>query len=416
MAEDGRGPSIWDTFCAEPGRILDGDTGAVACDHYHRYAEDVALMAELGVDTYRFSISWPRIQPVGHAGRPTAEGIDFYDRLVDALLGAGIGPLATLYHWDLPQPLEDAGRLARTATPPSASPTTPRSCGDALRRPGGALDHDQRADVLDCSGYALGPHAPGSTLLFDALPAAHHQLLGARPRGRSAARGRRDARSASPTTTPDLAGQPDARGPGRGRVVDMLNNRMFADPVLLGRYPDGFAARCPDPSSDDLATIRAPLDFYGLNYYNPLLVAAPPTRTTRLPFEPATVDGLPDHRLRLAGRARRAARAAGGSARRATATRCRRSTSPRTAAPTTTAPDADGVVDDQPRIDYLDGHLRAVGAAIDDGRRRPRLLHLVAHGQLRVGRGLHPAVRPRARRLRRPRCAPRRTPSTGTAT
>ena len=107
-AEDGRGPSSWDTFCAEPGRILNGDTGEVACDHYHRYAEDVALMRDLGVDVYRFSFSWPRIQPSGQ-GAVNAAGLDFYDRLIDSLLAAGIQPAPTLFHWDTPQPLEDAG-------------------------------------------------------------------------------------------------------------------------------------------------------------------------------------------------------------------------------------------------------------------------------------------------------------------
>ena len=102
VAEDGRGPSTWDTFCAEPGRILNGDTGAVACDHYHRYAEDIALMRELGVDTYRFSFAWPRIQPSG-SGPGNAAGLDFYDRLIDTLLGAGIQPAPTLYHWDTPR-------------------------------------------------------------------------------------------------------------------------------------------------------------------------------------------------------------------------------------------------------------------------------------------------------------------------
>ncbi|MDX6259076.1 MAG: beta-glucosidase, partial [Kribbellaceae bacterium] len=108
VTEGGRGPSTWDTFCAEPGRIKNGDTGEVACDHYHRYAEDVGLMKELGVDVYRFSFSWPRVQPTGK-GLANGAGLDFYDRLIDELLAAGIKPAPTLFHWDTPQELEDAG-------------------------------------------------------------------------------------------------------------------------------------------------------------------------------------------------------------------------------------------------------------------------------------------------------------------
>ena len=130
VEEGGRGPSIWDTFCAEPGRIKNGDTGEVACDHYHRYPEDVALMKDLGVDAYRFSIAWPRIQPTG-SGPANAEGLAFYDRLVDGLLEAGIKPVATLYHWDLPQALRGRRRLAQPRHLATASPTTPRSSASA---------------------------------------------------------------------------------------------------------------------------------------------------------------------------------------------------------------------------------------------------------------------------------------------
>ena len=115
VREGGRGPSIWDTFSHSPGKIVNGDTGDVACDHYHRYPEDVALMGELGLGGYRFSIAWPRIFPTG-AGRPNAEGLDFYERLIDELHAAGIAPYVTLYHWDLPQALQDRGGWANRDT------------------------------------------------------------------------------------------------------------------------------------------------------------------------------------------------------------------------------------------------------------------------------------------------------------
>ena len=133
--EDGRSPSIWDTFCRTPGKVANGDTGDVACDHYHRMPQDVALMKDLGLDAYRFSVAWPRVIPTG-TGAVNAKGLDFYSRLVDTLLENGIRPVVTLYHWDLPQVLDDRGRLARTATSPAGTPTTPpppsRALGDRV--------------------------------------------------------------------------------------------------------------------------------------------------------------------------------------------------------------------------------------------------------------------------------------------
>jgi beta-glucosidase len=176
VREDGRGPSIWDTFTAEPGRITDASSGAVACDHYHRHGEDLDLLTGLGVDAYRFSIAWPRIQPTG-TGPVNPAGLAFYDRLVDTLLERGIDPVATLFHWDLPQALEDGGGwLDRD---------TAYRFGDYAGLVAAALgDRVKLWITLNepfihmTMGYALGVHAPGRALLFDALPAAHHQLLG----------------------------------------------------------------------------------------------------------------------------------------------------------------------------------------------------------------------------------------------
>ena len=177
VTEGGRGTSIWDTFCAEPGRIVDGSSGAEACDHYHRYAEDVALLKGLGVQGYRFSIAWPRIQPEG-SGRVNAEGLAFYDRLLDELLAAGIEPMATLYHWDLPQPLQDdrGGWLNRATAERFGeyAALCGMRFGDRVKR----WVPVNEPNVAGLLGYALGRMAPGETLMFDALPAVHHLLLG----------------------------------------------------------------------------------------------------------------------------------------------------------------------------------------------------------------------------------------------
>ena len=176
VTEDGRGPSIWDTFCRQPGAISGGQTGDVAADHYHRWPEDLDLMAELGITAYRFSIAWPRVQPPGR-GPACAAGLDFYDRLTDALLARGITPMPTLYHWDLPQPLEDQGGwLARDTAYRFAE-----YAGLAAQRLAdriGLWITLNEPFVVTAFGYALGTHAPGQALMLDALPAAHHQLLG----------------------------------------------------------------------------------------------------------------------------------------------------------------------------------------------------------------------------------------------
>ena len=174
--EDGRGPSVWDVFSAEPGRVRNGDTGAVACDHYHRYGEDVALMRELGVDTYRFSFAWPRVVPEGR-GAVNAKGLDFYDRLVDALLEAGIEPCPTLFHWDTPQALQELGGWTVRDTADhfaEYAAVLGARFSDRVRR-WATLNEPM---VVTVHGHALGVHAPGLALMYGALPVAHHLLLG----------------------------------------------------------------------------------------------------------------------------------------------------------------------------------------------------------------------------------------------
>ncbi len=167
--EDGRGLSIWDTFCAEPGQDPDGSDGKVACDHYHRYAEDVALMKRLGLDAYRFSIAWPRIQPDGHRTRPTPAGLDFYDRLVDELLAAGIEPMATLYHWDLPQALQDAGGWESRATA-EAFAEYAALCAARLGDRVGKWVPVNEPNVVTLIGHGIGEHAPGKTARLRRAP------------------------------------------------------------------------------------------------------------------------------------------------------------------------------------------------------------------------------------------------------
>ena len=297
--EDGRGPSVWDTFCAEPGRIADGSSGAVACDHYHRVPEDVALMKQLGLDGYRFSVAWPRVFPEG-TGRANPAGLAFYDRLVDALLEAGITPMATLFHWDLPQALQDKGGwLSRDTVERFAEYATVvgMKLGDRV----GHWCPVNEPNVVTMLGHAAGLHAPGQRLLLDALPVAHHLLLG-HGRAVQALRsvGARSVGSAC-NHTPVWPASDSAADRTAADLYDTLWNRVFADPVLLGRYPDGFAELMPGPVEDDLAVISSPLDFYGLNYYNPTRVADPasvpagdsPFDVEGMPFRMVGIEGYP---------------------------------------------------------------------------------------------------------------------------
>ncbi|GII79062.1 hypothetical protein Sru01_40440 [Sphaerisporangium rufum] len=285
---DGRGPSIWDTFCRRPGAVAGGATGDTACDHYHRYAGDVALMAELGIEAYRFSVSWPRVQPPG-SGPANQAGLDFYQRLVDELLEAGIAPYATLYHWDLPQALEDAGGWTAR--------DTAHRFADYAR-----LVYDRIGDrvhtwltvnepwVAASLGYGVGVHAPGRTSAAEALVASHHLLLahglGARALREAGAREIALTLNLAPVLTPaqvhDPAAVPaeaDAEAVAR---VDCLINRQFLDPVLRGEYPATTLdiieriAGLGHIRDGDLAAINQRVDLLGINYYTPCVVRARP--------------------------------------------------------------------------------------------------------------------------------------------
>ncbi|MGW3629517.1 GH1 family beta-glucosidase [Streptomyces sp. NPDC005122] len=287
-----RDPSVWDAFTAEPGRVKDGSTAAVACDHYHRYPEDVALLADLGVDAYRFSVSWPRVNSPG--------GLDFYDRLVDALCAAGVRPVPTLFHWDLPLELDWLNRDTAERFAEYAGVVAAR-LGDRVRK-WITLNEPAEHTLL---GHALGAHAPGRRLLFDALPVAHHQLLahGLAVRALRAA-GASDigiANSHGPTWA--ASGSPE--DVAAADFYDLLLNRLFADPLLLGRYPEGIGELMPghpEGVEADLKVIAEPLDWYGINYYQPTRVGAPQgteiefgglTLPAELPFSVRELEGYP---------------------------------------------------------------------------------------------------------------------------
>jgi beta-glucosidase len=361
--EDGRGESIWDRFTTLPGRVVNGDTGRVACDSYHRYREDVGLMRELGLDAYRFSIAWPRVLPEGR-GRVNEAGLDFYDRLVDELLAQGIEPYATLYHWDLPQALEERGGWPAR--------DTVEAFGEyveiVVARLGDRVSHwitQNEPWVVSWLGYGRGEHAPGRRSDRDALAAAHHVLLS---HGRALEIVRREQPQAKVGITIDVipihpltSAEQDLVA---AREEDGFRNRWILDPVLRGAYPEDmtrrFARILPDVRDGDLAAISAPIDFLGVNYYRRHVVQAGPNGSgpvvVDVPGRPHTAvgwevypEGLYELLLRLHSEYDPPPLyvtengAAFGDTRR------------------------NGTVDDPERTSYLDRHLAAVAKAIADG-------------------------------------------------
>jgi beta-glucosidase len=287
VAEGGRGESIWDRFAARPGAILNGDDGTVACDSYHRYRDDVRLMRELGLNGYRFSIAWPRVLPEGR-GRPNAAGLDFYDRLVDELLAAGIEPFVTLYHWDLPQVLEDRGGWPVR--------DTAEAFAEYVEVVVGHLGDRVRHWITQCEpwviswlGYGWGEHAPGRRSDAAALAAAHHVLLS---HGRAVEVVHRDAPGAEVGITIDLVSyHPLTESSEDAAAVvraDGFRNRWILDPVLRGTYPEDmlelYERILPAVEDGDMQAIAAPLEFLGVNYYTRNVVRADQSEA-----EPVTV-------------------------------------------------------------------------------------------------------------------------------
>ncbi|GIF16743.1 beta-glucosidase [Actinoplanes teichomyceticus] len=272
VAEDGRGESIWDTFCRRPGAVADATSGAVACDSYHRWRDDVRLLDDLGLDAYRFSVAWPRVMPAGR-GTVNRAGLDYYDRLVDALCERGIRPFVTLYHWDLPQALEDAGgwRVRDTAEHfADYAGVVASRLGDRVRD-WITLNEPYCSSIV---GYAEGRHAPGVTEGHGALAAAHHLLVG-HGRAVAALRATRPGTRVGITLnlSPAVPASDTAADRAAAKRMDLMVNRQFTDPVLGGAYPEGFDrlyAGVSDLSfrrAGDLELIGAPLDFLGVNYY-----------------------------------------------------------------------------------------------------------------------------------------------------
>jgi beta-glucosidase len=279
-AEGGKGPSIWDTFTHRPGVIEDGTNGDVACDHYHNWPEDIALMRELNLDAYRFSIAWTRIQPSGR-GPANPAGLDFYSRLVDGLLDAGITPFVTLYHWDLPQALEDEGGWLRRGIVDDYqvyADLVTRALGDRVKH----WATFNEPWVFTWSGYALGEDAPGLKLgARGALAATHHALLAhgitmplIRANVPEAVAGIvLDLNHVEPVTD-------ELEDVAAAKRWDGCQNRWYLDPLFKGRYPEDmlilYGEVAPEILPGDLEQINAPLDFLGVNFYRRSVVGAGP--------------------------------------------------------------------------------------------------------------------------------------------
>ena len=287
----GRGRSIWDDFVDAPGNVIDGSPAEPGPDSFHRFDEDIALLAGLGVDRYRFSISWTRVIPnVGTDASVNPAGLDYYDRLVDGLLAAGITPEPTLYHWDLPVALEASGGWLNRDTVHRFGDYTEvvaDRLGDRVRH---WYTINEPAST-SLQGYALGELAPGQTLLFEALPTVHHQLLA---HGIAAPILRENgAVQAAPTLNHSLIlpASEAADDQAAAGLLDVIHNRLFTDPLLLGTYPDLSAFGVELPIEDgDMELISAPNEVYGFNYYNPTTVRA---SEGPLPFEMVPTPGAP---------------------------------------------------------------------------------------------------------------------------
>ena len=365
VAEDGRGPSIWDTRCREAGGIADGSNADIAADHYHRWREDIALMRQIGVGAYRFSLAWPRLLPRGR-GKANPAGLDFYDRLIDGLLEAGIEPWLCLYHWDLPQALDDlggwtnrdcAGWYADYAT------LVARRYGDRVKR----FATFNEYSVFTLFGYAIPWAAPGVADRAAHLRAVHHVNL-AHGAGVDILRdhvkgaligGIHNRQAVRPASDSDADRDAATR-------LDAHWNGVFCDPQILGAYPEAVAEDFePYCRPGDLARICRPQDWIGLNHYGPIFARADPTRvwgygwadTPPAPVDPAIgwaifPEAFTEELLTLHRRYRLpiyvTENGCGGGA-------------------GSEDPDAAGAIADTHRVAYLRAYLAALGAAVDQG-------------------------------------------------
>ncbi|HUN32479.1 MAG TPA: GH1 family beta-glucosidase [Trebonia sp.] len=273
--EDGRGPSVWDTFSHTPGKVRGGDTGDVACDSYHRYAQDADLIKSLGLSTYRFSIAWPRIFPTGE-GPLNQAGLDYYKRLLDTLAERGISATPTLFHWDTPQTLQDKGGWANRDVALRFADYA-AAVGEALGDRVSAWITLNEPHVVAHNGHRIGVHAPGLTDNAAAVAVTHHLLLGhglAAQALRSVIPAGTDVGITLSLTPLRLTADADEAVQHAARVTDASMNGLFLDPLLFGRYPEHALPDVLPPAEliqdGDLATIAAPLDFLGVNYYRPI--------------------------------------------------------------------------------------------------------------------------------------------------
>jgi len=274
---DGKGASIWDAFCRQPGRIKDASDIDTACDHYHRFRDDIALMRGLGLDAYRFSFSWPRVQPLGE-GAWNEAGFAFYDRLIDALLEAGLQPHATLYHWDLPEALHEriGGWLSRDIAPRFAD-----YAAEVARRFGNRLASIATHNEPWCTatlGYETAQFAPGHTSRAESLQVSHHLMLS---HGDAIAAMRAETTAKLGIVlnhTPSFPATPSEADRRAARIDDGLNVRWYMDPIFRGAYPadviEHVGADAPRIEPGDLARIGQPLDFLGVNFYTRNLISA----------------------------------------------------------------------------------------------------------------------------------------------
>jgi len=364
--EDGRGPSIWDAFSATPGKVVGGDTGETACDHYHRWASDLDLAASLGLDAYRFSIAWPRVLPAGR-GSVESRGLGFYERLIDGCLERGLQPFATLYHWDLPLALEKRGGWR--------SRDTAEAFGEyaaiVAARFGDRLQSIATFNEPWCSsvlGHLTGVHAPGHTDLDQTLAVIHHQHV-AHGLAIRAIRAETDvpalgivlnAQSVYPVS--ERAQDVDA-----ARRHTLFHNDLWFQPLFAGGYPDealeALGDRLPSGFRDDMAGIREPLDWWGLNYYTPARVEDAPGTNWPSSATPAPAPLLPLTDI-------------GWEIAPSTLTDCLISLHEQWTLPPCWITEngccdnteaVEGAVDDGMRRDYLDAHLHAVADAVDAG-------------------------------------------------
>jgi beta-glucosidase len=267
VSEDGRGPSIWDVFCQQPGKISNGDTGAVACDHYHLYREDIALMKQLGQDVYRFSVAWPRIFPTGK-GKLNSAGIDFYQRLVDDIVANGIEPWLCFYHWDLPQALQDLGGWTNRDTVGWYTDYA-IAVADKLGDRVGHFVMLNEPMVCAFLGHFLGVHAPGMKSKEAFLSATHHLNLAA-GQGLTALRTQGGDWQLGTVVNMGLAPQIEGADLEATKLHDEILFWPFLDPLLLGRYPESLDPLiAPYVRAGDFQLMQHPVDFIGVNYYFP---------------------------------------------------------------------------------------------------------------------------------------------------